>query len=52
MANDFMLAYREELNQATLRPQPPAQDAESKLELVKPPLLLSSHFPDAARFSL
>jgi len=28
-----MLAYREELNQAALHPQPPARDAESKLEL-------------------
>jgi hypothetical protein len=33
MANDFMLAYREELNQATLRPLPPTQGAPSKLEL-------------------
>jgi hypothetical protein len=33
MANDFMLAYREELKQTTLYPQPAAQAAESKLEL-------------------
>jgi hypothetical protein len=33
MANDFLLAYHAKLNPATLCPQPPAQAAQSKLEL-------------------
>jgi hypothetical protein len=33
MADDFMLAYSEELNQAALRPRPGAQSAPIKLEL-------------------